>query len=135
MIQGIGLDIVEVERIRKVLMHRGEKFLKRIFTDNEVAYAIKKRVPEMHLAARFAAKEAFLKALGVGIGRGVTMKEIAVVHGRFGNPTLELSGEAEKAVREMKINAIHVSLSHTALYAVALVIAEKANVEPQQRTN
>jgi holo-[acyl-carrier protein] synthase len=125
MIQGIGLDIVEVERIRKILMRRREKFLGRIFAENEIAYAFRKRSPEIHLAARFAAKEAFLKALGIGMGRGVSMKEIAVVLGRLGNPMLELSGKAEKVAREMKINAIHVSLSHTAFYAIALVIAER----------
>jgi holo-[acyl-carrier protein] synthase len=124
MISGLGFDIVEVDRIRNVLHHRRDRFLKRVFADYEVIYAMRKRKPEMHLAAGFAAKEAFLKAIGIGMGRGVSMNEVAVVHETSGKPSLELSGEAKDMVQRLKIGRIHLSLSHTAMYATAIVILE-----------
>lgn len=124
MISGLGFDIVEVERIRNVLQYRRDRFLKRIFADHEVIYAMKKRKPEMHLAAGFAAKEAFLKAIGLGMGRGVSMNEVAVIHEASGKPSLTLIGEAGVVVQRLKIGRIHLSLSHTARYATAIVILE-----------
>ncbi|MGD0276515.1 MAG: holo-ACP synthase [Syntrophales bacterium] len=124
MISGIGFDIVEVERIRNVLQHRRDRFLKRVFADHEVIYAMRKRKPEIHLAAGFAAKEAFLKAIGVGLGRGVSMNEVAVVHEASGKSSLTLIGEANVVVQRLKIGRIYLSLSHTEQYATAIVILE-----------
>ena len=95
MIIGIGTDIIDIRRIEKVLARHGARFLKRVFTEEERAYAERRpRNFAATLAKRFAAKEACAKALGTGLGQGVSWQDIGVVRGKFGPPSLKLKGKA-----------------------------------------
>ena len=96
----------------------------RVFTPGELAYALAMKNPAPHLAARFAAKEAFLKALGLGLRNGMRWQEIEVVRNELGAPSLRLSGQAAELADERKVTAIHLSYSHEGDYATATVILE-----------
>lgn len=115
MIVGIGTDLIEVERIEK-LAQKQPKFLKRVFSQTEIEYSFSKKNPYFHLAARFAAKEAFFKALGKRIG----WKEVSIINLPSGKPRLDLSTK-----KEMPFTKMHVSLTHLQSYASALVVLEK----------
>jgi len=123
MIGGIGTDIIEVARIQK-LIDRQERFKKRIFTPAEIAYCERKKNKAQSYAARFAAKEAFLKAIGTGWRQGIAFKEIEVVNNARGKPEIFLHGKAGDYARQMGIRNIHVSLSHLGEIAVAFVTVE-----------
>jgi holo-[acyl-carrier protein] synthase len=114
-----GVDIIEIERIRQVVERWGDRFLRRIYTEGEIAYC-RGRAP--NLAARFAAKEATMKALGTGI-RGVGWKEIEVVRRRGGAPSIRLHGRALARAEKMGITETALSLSHSREYAVAFVVS------------
>jgi len=118
-----GIDLIEVKRIEESIAQYGERFLTRIFTAHELAYC--KNQPHQ-LAARFAAKEAVSKALGVGIQHadGVAWREIEIVSGERGKPSLKLSGRAAQRASEIGIKKFEISLSHTREHAIAMVIAE-----------
>lgn len=125
MIAGIGVDIIEVERIAQALARHGERFAARVFTPGELAEcwpSEQQRSPR--LAARFAAKEAALKALGIGL-RGVSWQEIEVVKDELGKPSLHLTGRLADIVVKQGITAMHLSLSHCKEYAMAQVVAER----------
>ena len=115
-----GVDIIEIPRVRLVLARYGQRFLERIFTDGEIAYC-RGRAP--NLAARFAAKEATMKALGTGV-RGVGWKDIEVARRESGAPHILLHGRAEKRAQRLGVEEISLSLSHSQEYAVAFVVAE-----------
>jgi holo-[acyl-carrier protein] synthase len=121
MILGVGVDIIDVERIQSALDNprTGERFRARVFTDGEVAYCARRRNAAESFAARFAAKEAMMKALGGAYG----WREIEVIRGK-GAPTLRLHGRAQQHATALGIERIHLSLSHTATLAIAYVIAE-----------
>jgi holo-[acyl-carrier protein] synthase len=121
MILGVGVDITEVARIRAALENArtGARFRARVFTPDEVAYCARRRNGYESFAARFAAKEAMMKALG----RAVGWREIEVTRGN-GPPTIRLHGRAQSRAEALGINHIHLSLSHTAEMAIAYVIAE-----------
>jgi holo-[acyl-carrier protein] synthase len=121
MILGVGIDIIDVERIQAALDHprTGDRFRTRVFTDEEVAYCTRRRNAAESFAARFAAKEAMMKALGRAYG----WREIEVIRGK-GAPSLRLHGRAQECAAALGIRRIHVSLSHTATLAIAYVIAE-----------
>ena len=125
MIQGIGIDLVENKRIEKIISKWGEKFLQRVFSEGEINYCGRHIQASLHYGARFAAKEAFLKALGIGLGRGVKLLEIEVVHDDQGKPDLFLHGAAHQQIEQKLIKRIHLSLTHTRNYASAIVILEK----------
>jgi holo-[acyl-carrier protein] synthase len=125
MIQGIGIDLVENERIEKIINKWGQKFLQRVFSDGEIKYCGRHIQSSLNYGARFAAKEAFLKALGIGLGRGVKLREIEVIHDDQGKPDLTLHGEANLQIEQRQITRIHLSLTHTKNYATAIVILEK----------
>jgi holo-[acyl-carrier protein] synthase len=125
MIQGIGIDLVENDRIEKIISKWGQKFLNRVFSEGEIRYCGRHIQASIHYGARFAAKEAFLKALGIGLGRGVKLREIEVVHNDQGKPDLSLHGEANLQIEEREIKRIHLSLTHTKNYATAIVLLEK----------
>ena len=110
MIKGIGIDMVEISRFKKATKRWKNTFLKRVFTDQEIEYSMQKRFPYQHLAARFAAKEAVMKAFGDTV---ITFKEIEIVNDRFGKPTCKL--------RKKKDN-IHLSITHTDKYAIATAV-------------
>jgi holo-[acyl-carrier protein] synthase len=125
MILGIGVDIVEVARIRAGLDNprTGARFQARVFTEQEIAYCRRRHNAAESFAARFAAKEATMKALGRGFGQGIAWREIEVTRGE-GAPGVRLSGGAQAYAEALGIRRIHLSLSHTADLAIAYVIAE-----------
>lgn len=115
MINGIGIDLIEVERIKK-LVEKSPRFLNRIFTPQEIRYCQDKKNKYQHYAARFAAKEAFFKALG----RKIKWTDIGLTNLSSGQPQLEIKGTQLK--EEFSIDNIHVSIAHLKEYAVAVVI-------------
>ena len=114
----VGVDIIEIDRVAEAVARRGERFLKRIYTDTEIAL-YKDRVPE--LAVRFAGKEAAMKALGTGVN-GIGWKEIEILPNRRGKPLVYLHGRAKERAAVLGIVELAVSLSHSREYAVASVI-------------
>jgi holo-[acyl-carrier protein] synthase len=125
LIIGVGVDIVETSRIERILAERGERFRTKLFTPEEIAYCDAMAKPLIHYAARFAAKEAFSKALGTGIARGVKWKDVGVVHRPGGQPALVITGRAAELLRELGAGSAHVSLSHTDGHAAASVAIER----------
>jgi len=123
-VRGIGVDAVDVVRFREVLARR-PGIVGRLFTDTERAYAARSADPGPRLAARFAAKEAVLKALGVGVG-AAGFRDVEVVRGQGGEPGLVLSGRAAALSARRGVHRWHVSLTHTDTVAVASVVAEGA---------
>jgi holo-[acyl-carrier protein] synthase len=124
MIYGIGVDIVKIERFKRALDRWGDHLCKRVFTQQELSICQNKAQPGRHLALRFAAKEAFLKALGRGMFQGVAWKEIEITNDPSGRPHLKVRGEAERLCREKGIKEIFVSISHETEYGVAQVLLE-----------
>ncbi len=127
MIVGLGTDLVEVERIRAAVDRFGDRFLLRVFTPGERAYAAGKRHPEQNLAARFAAKEAGAKALGTGLSQGVGWHEFEVAREAEAPPRLVLHGRALALAAGLGIERISLSLTHTDRYAFAVVVFEGPN--------
>jgi holo-[acyl-carrier protein] synthase len=126
-ILGTGVDLIEVERVEKALTKAatGLRFRARVFTDGEAAYCESRGRPRYQsYAARFAAKEAAMKAMGTGWNRNVGWRDIEVVRERGRAPTIVLSGKALEFARRRKITAFHLSITHTATQAIAHVIAE-----------
>ena len=124
MLIGTGVDLIEIERIAQSIERYGDRFLRRVFTDDEIAYCRRKRASAESFAARFAAKEAAAKALGTGISRGVTWNEFQVTRQPGGRPTLELRGRAARLANELGVKNISLSLTHTATLAMASVMME-----------
>lgn len=118
-----GIDLIEVERIRASVTQYGERFTRRVYTQGEIVYCAG-RVTS--LAARFAAKEAVSKLLGVGIQHpdGVDWREIEVISAANGDPSVKLYGKAERRARELGLNEIALSFSHTHEHAIAFVVAQ-----------
>jgi holo-[acyl-carrier protein] synthase len=125
MICGIGIDLVENGRLEKIIEKWGIKFLNRVFSAGEIKYCGKHIQSSIHYGARFAAKESFLKALGIGLGMGVKLSDIEVIHDKNGKPVLALCGGAKVQIEKRKITNIHLSLTHTKKYATAIVLLEK----------
>lgn len=121
MIKGIGIDIVEVNRIEKALQRR-KRFSQRVFTDIERNYCLSRHRPHLHFAARFAAKEAAVKALGTGV-RGVKWTDLEVRRDKWGKPFLELTGAAAEFARDKGVCDIFISLSFNSDSAIAQAIA------------
>ena len=123
-IVGHGIDLTEVARVAELLERHGDRFALRCFTPGELAYARRrpKRCAE-HLAARFAAKEAALKALGTGRRGGICWTDVETLRGPQGEPTLRVAGVAAEIAAARGITAWHVSLTHTATLAAASVVA------------
>ena len=127
MIYGIGFDLVKVSRVEDALRRWGERFQNKVFTPGEIRYGLKKRNPARHYAARFAAKEAFVKALGIGIRRGVHWKDVEVQRGPLGRPDLKIYGRAVEICRKEGINGFFLSLTHDGDYSGAMVVLEKSD--------
>jgi holo-[acyl-carrier protein] synthase len=123
-ILSIGTDLAEVLRIQDAHTRFGERFLQRVFTPGEIAYSLRKANKHERLAARFAAKEALMKAIGTGLTRGVSWQDIEVVNLPSGKPTLRLTGQAALHAERLGARQIHLSLTHTATMAMAVVILE-----------
>jgi holo-[acyl-carrier protein] synthase len=124
MITGIGIDVVQNDRIRDSIQRFGDRFLNRIYTEGEIAYCKKCANPVIHYAARFAAKEAAFKALGTGWSGGVKWKDVEVERLPSGKPELHLHGEAFTRATTMGTERFYVSLTHDALVSCAVVILE-----------
>ena len=125
MIIGIGIDVIQNQRIHDSLTRFGPRFSNRIYTENEIAYCDKCAEPSIHYAARFAAKEAAFKALGTGWAAGVKWKDIEVHRLPSGKPELQLYGEALQRATTMGAKRFHVSLTHDQLVSSAIVILEE----------
>lgn len=124
---GTGIDIAENERFEKMLVAGDMAFFHRVFSPHEREYCDKYRTPRMqaqHYAARFAAKEAFVKALGTGF-RQMNFHDVEVHNDALGAPFLEISGKAAELLQERQAKRIHLSLSHSDNYSVAMVVVEK----------
>lgn len=119
MLAGLGVDLIEVGRIRKALDRWGERFIRRVFTAEEKLYSLRKAFPEQSFAARFAAKEAVLKALGTGLSGGIGWKDVEIVNNRIGKPEVRLGSKITRHTGERKVL---ISLSHTKELAVAFAI-------------
>lgn len=128
MIVGIGVDIVEVPRLRRAVDRYGDRFLSRVFTAEEVRYCLAAPHPEQRFATRFAAKEAALKALGTGWTQGVQFVDVEVTNNEIGAPSVKLSGRALEVSRALGTDRIHVSMTHHHDFAVAQVVLERLEV-------
>ena len=124
MIVGTGVDIAEVPRVAAAIERFGERFLKRIFTDAEIKYCDSKHNRVERFAARFAAKEAALKAIGTGLRMGISWREVEVTRLPGGRPTISFHGVAGRFAAKLGTKHAHLSLSHTKEHAIAYVILE-----------
>jgi len=123
MILGIGVDIVDVRRIERIVVRWQDRFLRRIFTDTEIRYCNNKKNPAQRFATRFAAKEAFIKALFPKGAERIDYREIEVGE-KDRRPVINLSGAVKREAEKMEIRNIHVMLSHDGNYGIANVILE-----------
>ena len=128
---GIGVDMVEIARMEKVLARR-PNFAKRVFTAEERSYCERMARPAQHYAARFAAREAVLKALGTGFSRGIGFADVYVVRNEAGQPQAMLTGRAAEVAAEQGVREVALSLSYTHDVAVANAVAVTDEVRPQQ---
>jgi holo-[acyl-carrier protein] synthase len=124
MIVGIGIDLEEVDRVREAIERHGRRFVERVFTAGEIAYVESKANKWERYTARFAAKEAAMKALGTGWDHGVTWRDVEIVNKPDGCPTLALHGRAKEIADGKGCAKTWVSLSHTRRQAVAQVVLE-----------
>jgi len=122
MILGIGIDLCDVERIGRLLEKDRKRFVRRVFLAAEAAYCEARRRPAIHYAARFAAKEAFMKAVGTGWRLG--WWQVEVVRGPSGRPELALSGRAAEVMQRRGMRRAHLSLTHSPQAAAAVVVLE-----------
>jgi holo-[acyl-carrier protein] synthase len=123
---GTGIDIVSIARIERLIDRYGRRFLEKVFTDREIeeGLALARPARDRFFAARFAAREAFFKALGTGWGRGVPLREVAVERDPAGRPLMALSGRAAEEAARRRTAVIHLSLAHEGSVAQAIVILE-----------
>ena len=116
---GIGIDVVEVERIGSSMDEFKDKFVNRIFTKSEQEYCDSQKRPEIHYAARFAAKEAIAKAFGTGIGKEISWLDMEIIRQASGEPTVIMSGNGKNYADKLKVVDIKISLTHAEHYAAA----------------
>lgn len=124
MIVGSGVDLCEVDRIKKAIERHGRRFIDRIYTSREIAYCDPKANRFERYAARFAAKEAGMKAIGTGFRKGVTWQDFEVGHLPGGRPTLYFHGKAAEFAKALRVRNVALSITHTSVQAMALVILE-----------
>ncbi len=123
---GLGTDLIEVERIRGVIERQGERFLHRVFTDEERAYCGGMKHPHKHYAARFAAKEAISKCFSTGIGAEFGWRSVSVYHGPRHQPLVRLDAQGEALLYRVGATHVHLSLSHTETVALAVAALVRA---------
>jgi holo-[acyl-carrier protein] synthase len=123
-ILGTGIDLAEVDRIRQAIGRHGHRFIDRIYTSSEIAYVESKANRFERYAARFAAKEAGMKAIGTGWKRGVRWQDFEVANLPSGKPTLTLHGVAAEVAANLGVRSVALSITHTALQGMAIVILE-----------
>ena len=125
MIYGIGVDLVNITRMGRAIERWGNRFIGRIFTPREIEFCIQSRRSVSRFALRFAAKEAFSKALGMGMRRGIRWRDIEVFHHTSGQPDLAIAGKALMFCRNEGISRWHISLSDEVDYGIAVAVLEK----------
>lgn len=126
MIVGLGVDAVDIDRIERMLDAQGDRMLDRLFSPTERAYLVSKPAPAQHAAVRLAAKEAAYKALaGNELARGIGWRDVEVVSRDDGSPEIRLHGRAVERLAQLSGTTVHVSLTHSASTAVAVVIVER----------
>ena len=123
MILGIGIDLLEVEKIEKGI--QSEVYLRKVFTEQEIADCRSMSNAAERFAGKFAAKEAFMKAIGKGIRQEVWFTQIEVLNRENGQPFIQANGEAQISLMELDVKNIHVSITHTKQHAAAVVVLEK----------
>jgi holo-[acyl-carrier protein] synthase len=119
---GVGIDLIEVDRIARVLERQGDRFRRRVFTEGELAYCEGMKFPHPHFAARFAAKEAVSKAFGTGIGGAFGWKSAEVCKDDQGAPWIRLDASADELLRERGAREVLLSLAHTREHATAIAL-------------
>lgn len=124
MVTGLGIDLIRIDRVRKTLERFGNRFLKRIFTEGEIAYCLQKADPSPSLAVRFAAKEAAMKALGTGVSRGVYFRHVEVGRAPGEPPRILFHEGAGRRAETIGVVRSSLSLTHDAGVAVAVVVLE-----------
>lgn len=124
MILGIGLDMVEIQRVKAALDRFGDRFALRVLLPQEWEYCSQQKDPSLSLAGRFAAKEATSKAFGVGIGSRLSWTDLEVIRDALGKPSLALHGAALRLMESMEAKGTHLSITHTERTAAAMVILE-----------
>ncbi len=124
MIVGTGIDIVNIERIERIVTRWGDLFLQRVFTEREIRWCQKRNRPSEYLAGRFAAKEAFLKAVGWGLRNGIRWTDMEIENDHLGKPSLTTHGKAKEILQTLRIQNTLLTLSHDRQYAVAHVLLE-----------
>lgn len=127
MIIGIGSDLVEINRIEQMLKRFPKRFLERVFSEHERHIAQMKLNPAAYLAKRFSAKEAFLKAIGLGLREGISWPDIGVVNDAMGRPHFQIQGRAHVVLQSLGATRIHLSLTDTQSLAMAYVVIEGHN--------
>jgi holo-[acyl-carrier protein] synthase len=133
MIMGSGIDLVNIERIERVMRRWGDTFLHRVFTAEEILRCQKNIRPSSCFAARFAAKEAFLKAIGWGLRNGIQWVDIEVQHDALGKPFFTFRGKVPKVLETLQVKESFLTLSHEHSYAVAHVLLEGRGHEGSDR--
>ena len=126
MIIGVGIDVVTISRIGRMIERYGDRFLRKVFSDEEIADGAALGARAQFFAGRFAAREAFFKALGTGWGRGLSLREVTVTTAEHGRPVLVLSSRVEEKVRELGASNAHLSITHEGDQAQAIVILDRA---------
>jgi holo-[acyl-carrier protein] synthase len=127
-IVGTGIDLCEVDRIQAAIERHGKRIVERVFTEREIAYAERKANRYERYAARFAAKEAGMKALGTGWRGGIGWRDFEVTNLASGRPTLALHGQAAEIAKKLGVRHVSLSITHTAAMAMAMVILEGGDV-------
>ncbi len=133
MILGTGIDMVDIERIERMRTRWGDLFLRRVFTEEEISWCQRRSRPSDCLAARFAAKEAFLKAIGWGLRKGIRWTDIEIRNDPLGKPSFSFHGKAKEALENLGIHRSLLTLSHDRFCAVAHVLLEGKNDEGSNR--
>ncbi len=124
MIIGLGVDLIEIDRVKRAHLKHGQRFIDRLFTPGEAQYCLRKKDPYPSLSGRFAAKEAVIKAFSHGFGSRWKWTQIEVVREPSGKPALKLTGIMEKLRAQRKINQMHLTIAHSKRDATATVIFE-----------
>jgi holo-[acyl-carrier protein] synthase len=132
MLIGLGIDVIQNERIAQSLERFGERFISRIFTEGETAYCQAAARPAIHFAVRFAAKEAAFKALGTGWAKGVRWRDVDIHRLASGQPELHLHGEALNRATSLGANRFFVSLTHDQTVSAAVVVLESSGTEASE---
>lgn len=126
MIVGVGVDLVKPARIKEMIERHGDRFLQRVFTPKELEDCLGKANQNEKLAARFAAKEAMVKAIGIGMRNGITWLDIEIRNDGMGKPEVNTHGKCKQMLQILNVGVVHVSLSHVNEIAVAMIILEKS---------